>query len=268
MICVRRVVGKISVALGAVALLQMSLPSSATAAQLQPEPLLGSRLPVNPDELKEDQVRLVLAKYAACVVKRQRSLAAQFVLDRTSLRFRRKYQSLADGNCLVDATGEYFTDVRMGVGMGLTEDLMRFALADALLQGEIATIDPAQLPKTIPLQIPLLSTADYEPKVGRQYSAEEMKALDGKRQKDQASLILYRFGDCAVRTDPQGARALLLTPTGSAAEGTALQSITSSLGACLEKGAQIKLNRTMLRGALAFSYYSLAHAPAAALAQH
>ena len=145
---------------------------------------------------------------------------------------------------------------------------MRFALADALLQDEIATIDPAQLPKAMPLQIPFLSTADYEPKVGRQYSAEEMKALDEKRLRDQATLILYRFGDCAVRSDPQDARTLLLTPAGSAAEGTAFQSITPSLGVCLEKGAQIKLNRTMLRGALAFSYYSLAHAPAAPISQH
>jgi hypothetical protein len=39
------------------------------------------------------------------------------------------------------------------------------------------------------------------------------------------------------------------------------------LGNCLEKGAQVSLNRTKLRGAIALSYYALAHAPVATASQ-
>jgi hypothetical protein len=71
---------------------------------------------------------------------------------------------------------------------------------------------------------------------------------------------MYKFGDCAVRTAPLAARAFLQAAPGTSAEGAAVQSLKPALGSCLEKGAQVTLNRTRLRGALAVSYYSLAHA--------
>jgi hypothetical protein len=237
----------------------IAVVSTAAAAQLEPETHLGTRIPTRPETFKQDRTEQVLAQYASCVVKKQRALASQFVLDRTTLKFEKKYRSLGDGNCLVEATGTYFAEV----GLTLSGDMMRFALADALLRDEIAGIDPARLPQAAQLQIPLLSNADYEPKTGRQYRSVELKALEESRQKDQTSLIMYRFGECAVRSNPQGSRALLQAAANSAAEAAAVQSIMPSLGSCLEKGAQIKLNRSVLRGALGLSYYSLAHAPVA-----
>jgi hypothetical protein len=256
--CVQTLSRAARCALGAVVLVTIAWAVPATG-QLKPEPHLGSRIPVEPEKLKQDKTRQVLSDYASCVVKKQRPLASQFVLDRTTLRFEKKYRPLADGNCLLDATGAYFAEV----GMGLGEDTMRFALAEALLRDEIATIDPGRLPQAVQLQLPLLATADYEPKIGKEYRADDLKALDEERQKDQTTLIMYRFGDCVVRTDPQRARAVVQAAANSDAEAVALQAITPAFGACLEKGAQLKLNRSILRGELAFSYYSLAHAPAA-----
>ena len=254
MTCVSRLLRDLCAALGGIAVV-----STAAAAQLEPETHLGTRIPTRPETFKQDRTEQVLAQYASCVVKKQRALASQFVLDRTTLKFEKKYRSLGDGNCLVEATGTYFAEV----GLTLSGDMMRFALADALLRDEIAGIDPARLPQAAQLQIPLLSNADYEPKTGRQYRSVELKALEESRQKDQTSLIMYRFGECAVRSNPQGSRALLQAAANSAAEAAAVQSIMPSLGSCLEKGAQIKLNRSVLRGALGLSYYSLAHAPVA-----
>jgi hypothetical protein len=238
----------------------IALVSSTATAQFQPESHIGTRIPTRPEQFKQDRIEQVLAGYASCVVKKQRALASQFVLDRTTLQFEKKYRPLADGNCLVDASGAYFADV----GMKLSGDAMRFALADALLRDEIAAIDPAELPKAARLPIPLLSNADYEPKTGRQYRPQQLKELDESRQKDQTTLVIYRFGECAVRSSPQGSRALLQASANSDAEAAAVQSIMPALGACLEKGAQIELTRSILRGALAFNYYSLAHAPVAA----
>jgi hypothetical protein len=246
--------------LSAMALIPIGTWSTAATAQLQPEAHLGSRIPVQPHTFKEDKTKQVLADFASCVVKKQRALASQFVLDRTTLDFGKKYKPLADGNCLIDVTGTYFAEV----GLTMGGETMRFALAEALVRGELATIDPAKLANAARLQIPLLTAADYEPKVDRQYREADLKALEGRRNKDQLALIMYRFGECAVRAAPQNARALLQAPANSDAEGTAFQSMMPAFSACLEKGSQFKLNRSVLRGTIAFSYYSLAHAPAAA----
>ncbi len=254
MICVSRLLRHFCVGL-----VGITIASSEATAQFEPETHLGTRIPTRPEKFKQDRTEQVLAEYASCVVKKQRTLASQFVLDRTTLQFEKKYRPLADGNCLAEATGTFFVEV----GLTLSGDAMRFALAGALLRDEIADIDPARLPQAAQLQIPLLSNADYEPKMGRHYRTDELKALEESRQKDQTTLIMYRFGDCAVRSNPQASRALLQAAANSDAEAAAVQSIMPSLGGCLEKGAQIKLNRTVLRGALGFSYYSLAHAPVA-----
>jgi len=235
------------------------LLSTPAAAQLKPEAPLGTLIPSRPQIFDQDRTDQVLAAFAACVVKKQRQLASEFVIDRTNLQFDKKYRSLADGNCLVDASGTYFAQA----GLSMSGDAMRFAIADALLRAEIASIDPARLPKAQQLPLPLLVASDYEPKPDHEYGAAELKMLEERKQKNQASVILYKFGECAVRSSPQQAHALLAAAPKSDAEAAALQAILPSLGSCLERGSQIKLNRAVLRGSLAFSYYALAHAPLA-----
>lgn len=238
------------------ALAILAAGSHAAMAQMQPEARLGSRIPVKPETASEDQTHKVVRAYATCVVANQRALASQFVLDRTRLGLGDKFRPLADGNCLLEASGASFADVALRTW----GDSMRFAFAEALLRDEIGTIDPAQLPAAPKLQVPLLNAADYEPRTERPYTADDLKTLDEKRQRDMTSIVMYRLGDCVVRSDPQNARALLQASAGSDAEGGAFQALMPALGACLEKGAQLKLDRAALRGAVAFGYYSLAHA--------
>jgi hypothetical protein len=197
----------------------------------------------------DEQSRQVLRAYGDCIVAKQRPLATQFVLDRSTLGLDRKYRSLAESICVADGAESYL-DARM----------MRFAIAEALLRGELDRIDPAQLAAAPRLQLPVIRTADYEPAKEKQYTVDELKALDSQRAQDQASLVSYRFGECVVRTAPQNARALLQTQQASDSESQAIQSLMPALGACLEKGAQLKLDRSALRGAIALGYYSLAHA--------
>jgi hypothetical protein len=248
----------------AVAVTTTGMSNGVAAAQSKPEaytgtglPVTGSRVPDLPEEFSQDQTQKILRHYAGCVVDKQRSLASEYVLDRTTLRFDDRYASLADGDCLFEATGSYFADV----GLSLGEDTMRFALAEALLRNELRTIDPAGLPQAPRLRMPLLFTADYLPKTDRQYRVSEIKALDARKQKDLTTLLLYRFGECEVRTNPHAARALLQAEPNSDREATAVQSLLPVLGSCLEKGSEVKLDRSRLRGAIALSYYSLAHVP-------
>lgn len=200
----------------------------------------------------------MLASYASCVVKAKRPLASRFVLDRTTLEFDRAYRALDDTNCMSGVSG---ADAQIGHAM--SGELMRFALAEALLRDELASIDPAALPMAARLDIPQITAANYEPKAYRDYSLADMKGLDEKRRKHQLAVIMYKFGECAVRSNPQGARTLLQAPANSAVELQALQSALPAYGACLERGTRFQLSRAELRGALAFGYYSLAHAPTA-----
>lgn len=252
---------------GLLAISAAAFSSLTSAAQLEPGTHLDSRIPVKPKQATQDQVRDAKSKFAACVVARQRKLASAFVLDRSKLGFDKKFEALLDSACLSEATEQDFGDAN--VALTVKGDTLRFALAEALLDGEIGSIDPAQLSGAAPLPTPGLKPADYEIKPGRDYTVAQMKALDELRQRDQMSIIMYRFGDCVVRTDPEGSRAVLMTSSGSAAESAGLQALMPSLATCLEKGAQLKFDPGILRGAIAFSYYSLAHAPQqAATAQH
>lgn len=243
---------RIANAIALLALSPMTFGSMAGAAQY------GGRIPVHPEKADQGETNSVRLKYAQCVLRYQRSLASAFVLDRTQLDPDKKYRPLLDSDCLTDATGNYVDEVALQT----FGDTLRFALAEVLLRDEINSIDPARLPRAPRLQTPTLHPADYEPKAGMSYTATEMKAFDEHRQRDQMAIINYHFGDCVVRTDPKGSHDLLVTTEGSGAEGAAFQALMPALQQCLERGAQLKFDPAILRGAIAFGYYSLAHAPA------
>lgn len=237
-------------------------PVSPAAAQFSPEARVGSRIPQKAETARPQETREVVQQFAHCVVKRQPRLASQFILDRSTLAVDRPYQGLADGYCLGDVADPFYDTV----GLRLSDASMRFILAEELLRPELATIDPASLPAAPALALPILREKDYQPETNRPYSQDELKKFDEARQHDQLAIVEYRFGECVVRSDPNGSRAFLQTAEGSDAEGAALQALMPSLGGCVEKGAQFKLDRTMLRGTLAFNYYGLAHAPRVAQA--
>ena len=187
--------------------------------------------------------------YASCVVAQNRALAKQFVLDRSSLELQPRYSALLNPTCPGAATA--------------TPQALRMALAESLLSAEIASIDAAALPTAQPLPLPRLVAANYEPETGKLYAASQVLAMEQRRQEDESALVMYRFGDCVVRSNPNAARAVLQADRDSAQEAQAVQSAMPALSNCVQQGVQYKLDKASLRGALAFAYYSLAHAPKA-----
>ena len=232
------------------------------SAQIAPEPRVGSRIPQKAETASREFTRDTIRHFAECVVKRQPKLAGEFVLDRSTLQFGNRYYPLADSYCLGLQSDPYYDEI----GLKMGGDTMRFALAEALLQPELARIDPANFATAAPLVLPALEEKNYQPKTNRSYTPEELKKLDEDRRRDLLTLVEYRFGECVGRADPQGSRTFLQAMPESDAEWGALQTLMPALSSCVEKGAQFKLDRTVLRGALALAYYNLAHAPKAATA--
>lgn len=222
-------------------------------AQIKPEPYAGSRIPVSTNEMKQADTRRVFEDFANCVVKKRRALASAYILDRSAFDFQQKYGRLADGECLSPTNA-----LALGIELKLDDESMRYGLAEALLRTEISAIEPTRLSNAPPIPTPVVydfsqSAKSRDPKLD-DAAVEEMRA------KALAKIVMYKFGDCTVRTAPVAARALLQALPGREEERIAVDALRPALASCLEKGSQVTLNRTRLRGAIAVSYYSLAHA--------
>jgi hypothetical protein len=226
------------------------LAGSASAQELKPEVRSGTRIPTRLEHYSPERAQQIVHAFAACLAKRRRPLASAYILDRTTL-VTDKYQKLLDPDCAGDAFTDADFDADVQLKMG--GDALRFALAEALLATEIDKIDPAQLPKAGQLPIPAVT-----PWSDRQGSANDREKGVAA---DKAMILWYKFGDCAVHANPLASKALLSTAIGSTAEADAVQAMVPTLDSCVEKGTQLALNRTSLRGALALAYYSLAHTP-------
>ena len=70
----------------------------------------------------------------------------------------------------------------------------------------------------------------------------------------------YRLSPCLLRTDFDGAQALLETVPGTPAEAAAARALAPALKACVEPSAAFTLDRVALREALAVDTYRLSRA--------
>jgi len=68
---------------------------------------------------------------------------------------------------------------------------------------------------------------------------------------------LQMIGECAVRSNPGGTRAVIEAPVGSPAENEAYRTVIPSLKACLPANNTYKFSRTVLEGLFAEAIYNL-----------
>ena len=73
----------------------------------------------------------------------------------------------------------------------------------------------------------------------------------------QQATALARVGDCMVRKNADGARALMRSEPGSAAENQAIGALVTFLGGCLPNGKQYQFSKSLLRGVVAEPLYKL-----------
>jgi len=213
-------------------------------------------------EYSTKEIRALTHDYARCVVTRHTAAASQALLDNgDNSTIHRRYQRLIDGECLVDQTMGSST-------MKFTGDLYRYALADALVNQELA-MAPVPVLKGVPRldtrplpDRPKPLAPDARKSERRKHEAE-LKQFD----RAVAYYFLGGYGECVVRVDTAGAKALLLTKPDSPEESHSFSTLQPALGRCLPEGKMLRFGKVALRGTIAVNYYRLAHAAGAPAAR-
>jgi hypothetical protein len=166
----------------------------------------------------------------------------------------RRYGILVDGDCLVRVT-------HASAKMKFPGDLYRYALADALVARELAAAPVIDLSGVPPLDrgTPPDPPAAPAANASKGEKARYEDALKDYNEK-QSFRALDEFGECVVRTNPAGARSLLLTQPEAPAEASGFDALRPAFAECLPEGMTLAFGKLVLRGTVAVNYYRLAHA--------
>lgn len=202
------------------------------------------------------QTRRVAYDYAKCVVGRHHVAASQALLSNVDNHtMLERYRELIDGECLVRST-------HASAKMSFPGDLYRYALADALIAGELSSIAIPDFSKLPPLErgSPPEPPPALPPNASKTDKKRYQNALKSFEEA-QTFRALGEYGECVVRQNPVAARALLRTEPESAAEANGFDALRPTLAECLPEGRTLAFGKVVLRGTIAENYYRLAHAP-------
>ena len=203
----------------------------------------------------EKEMLLLYHAYGNCVVNLFARRAAKTILenvdDETLIKRR---PEMVEPDCVKPPSGT-------SMFIGLQADRVRYAVADALVRKELAAQQAPDLTTVPPLdhhhpgQAPARITA-----AGKQLTDKEYQEKLRAYQVQYAFSQFSRFGECVVRANAAGARAILLTVPDSPEEGSAFAQLKPAFASCLPKGETMKLTKLPLRGTVAVNYYRLAKA--------
>lgn len=211
--------------------------------------------PWSDSDYSTKETRALTHAYAQCVVKRQPAKASEAIAGNADNgTILRDYRMLIRGECLA-------REVKRSTAMRFTGDLYRYALADALVNRELAGLpvpDLGAVPK-------LVHREPGEPpkpvsETGKKLSKRNIEAARQAYERDAAYAFLSRYGECVVRVDAAGAKALLLTTPDSPEEAVRFGALRPAFGRCLPEGQTLRFGKVALRGTIAINYYRLAHA--------
>lgn len=224
--------------------------------------IAGGQPALAKDEYSTKEARELMHAYAKCVAKRQSKKASEALLaNADNATIMRNYKMLIVDSCLT-------SQVKSSTEMRFSGDLYRYALADAMVNLELAAraapdlSTVSRLAHREPEAEPQSVTAGGKKLSKRKYEA----ALKAHREASGFS-SLSKYGECVVRLNSQGAKALLLTTPSSSEETTGFQALQPALQTCMPEGQTLRFGRVALRGSIAINYYRLAHAAHAAANQ-
>ena len=211
-------------------------------------------------ELTDVQTRKLGYDFGRCVLKAQSNLARRVILENLSTsEIFRKHAGLSDSNCLVDAWPVQHVD---GVQMRMPGDLMRYSLADALVEREY----PKGLPNVTarpPLFHRPVDPVLFQPRPGKKLNQAQIETLARGKATAIKFYYLARFGECVVRSNSAGTHRLVMQKPGSPEERAAFAALQPALNNCLEAGQTFTANYTLLRGTVALNAYRLARSASA-----
>jgi hypothetical protein len=210
-------------------------------------------------DLPAGETRRLVHNYGECIVSRQHKRASQAILDNVSnSELIRRYPRLIDGHCLPRQRGSVLKARFQG-------DQYRYALADALVRREFSTAlapDFESVPRLYHRGAGLAPSRTGPN--GEPLKEAEYRKLVEDFERDQAFTYVSRFGECVVRTNPAGSRALLLTDPDTPDETARFAALQIAFGTCVPEGRSLSFGKLALRGTIAVNYYRLATAATAA----
>ena len=196
--------------------------------------------------------RKVTQEFAQCVVERYPAIAREFVLLNPYERMdQEKYDKLTGGKCLYLRSG--------------TLKMPRFyyqgALANQLVIEGLDNgfvLNPA---KIAPLGWePPIAPVKADANSGKLRSDKKITALQNNYNLLLGYHYVAQLGECIVRNDPAGSRAVFNSKVDSTEEIGAMKAMSATIAGCVASGQTLKFNRTNLRNSLAVNYYRLAQA--------
>ncbi|HEU4696583.1 MAG TPA: hypothetical protein VFR92_06435 [Sphingomicrobium sp.] len=195
--------------------------------------------------------RKIMRDFARCTVKYEHRLAQQYVLMNPSDRLPEdEFRKVADGTCLGFLGGR----------LKMRPFQYRAALAEELIRRDLKGRSGFDLASVPPLEWrdpDTTQVAEFSIRPAAEWQREDQFA---------AETYVSQLGECTVRANPAGARAVIEAKSESD-EIAAMQAIGPQIANCVQAGETLKFDRTILRSAIALSYYRLAMASASASQQ-
>ena len=201
------------------------------------------------------QTRSISANYADCVVKKSAPQARGAIAElANSLTVQKKYRRLIDPTCMAQVTTNTSSD-----GIAFGGDTFFYTMADALIRKDYAQSGPTDFSAIAPL-IHRQKLANPSASEREESSKRQQAEFEKDLAKSNAFNTLSRFGECAVRGNPEVSRQLSLTEVGSADERLKFNILLPALAKCLPPEATVKFSPFLLRGTIALNYFRLAFA--------
>jgi hypothetical protein len=218
----------------------------------------GSRIHSRPDsDYSNKETRILVDDYGKCIVGKQAKRAAEAIVRNVNNNtLMREYASLIDGSCMQTPPGTT-------VQVRFEGDQFRYAIADALVRKELGALPAPVLTAVPPLDHRVPAPPSRLDKKGRPVKDRVYADAVKHYEQDQAFSYLSGYGECVVRNNPAGARALLLTRPETDAENAGFAALKNAFASCLEEGRTLAFGKVTLRGTIAINYYRLARAAAA-----
>lgn len=215
-------------------------------------PLAGAAT-AHAEEMSEAKARKIGRDYGDCVVGERSEIARRYVVnDVTDGEVMRWKKGVVVPFCLSN------TSVRGSVEAIFPADHYRYVLAQALFKRDLAKLAPPNLTDVAALSHrPMPEPLDATSLPTDVKKAEEMRTALANRS---VAHLADMLAECSVRRDPVNAKALLAAPIGTREENDAFKAFGPAMAHCIPTGKQVRLNRTVTKGAVAVNYYRLAAA--------
>lgn len=215
-------------------------------------PLAGAAI-AHAEEISEAKARKIGRDYGNCVVGERSEVARHYILndvrDGEAVRWKK---GVIVPFCLS------INSPMPAVQATFPADHYRYVLAQALFNRDLAKLPAPTLTEVAQLSHrPMPDPLDPAKLPTDAKKADEVRASLANKS---VAYLADMLGECSVRRDPAGAKALLVAPIGSDQEKEAFKAFAPAMSHCIPTGKQVRLNRTVTKGSIAVNYYRLSAA--------